>query len=487
MNNNDELIWKRATELRDLLHAGTVSASEVLASIRSHYETVNPSINAFALEMFEQAEAEATQANNRLARGDAGPLCGIPVSVKDSQWLAGFPCKNGSKTLEDFVPTQTCAAIERLQQAGAVVFGKTTCPEFSYVGITESDVYGLTRNPWNLERTPGGSSGGAGASLAAGLGPLSLGGDGGGSIRIPSAFCGLTGFKPTFGAVPREPCFPTWKTLAVYGPMARNVADARLMFEAMAGHHARDRHSIALPEVPLPISLKNLKIVVSEDLGHAPVDNDVLDAFHLALRKLETAGVQLIHDDPGLDSSVETWAITAMADAWASDREEYEERSDDLMEVTRGALEFGKTFDVVQFIEAQYERERIHKAYADMYERTGASLLLKPTLGCEAFEHGRTWPERIGETVIELPWLDWAGFLYDANLAGFPACTLPMGFGDDGLPVSLQIAGPRGSDRYLLQTAELIEETLEWPADYPMLTGQKPEHDKTTKKRINAR
>jgi Asp-tRNA(Asn)/Glu-tRNA(Gln) amidotransferase A subunit family amidase len=268
--------------------------------------------------------------------------------------------------------------------------------------------------------------------------------------------------------------------------MARNVADARLMFEEIAGFHSHDRHSMALPEAPGLESLKGLRVVVSEDLGHAPVDDDVLQAFHAALRKLEAAGVEIVNDDPGLESSVETWAITAMADAWASDREEYEHRRDDLMEATRSALEFGKTFDLVQFMDAQYERERIHKAYVDLFERTGASLLLKPTLGCEAFANGHVWPERIGETAIELPWIDWAGFLYDANLAGFPACALPMGFGDEGLPVSLQIAGPRGSDRYLLQAAERIEEALEWPGRYPDLALEAPAQDHMIEQRTSA-
>jgi Asp-tRNA(Asn)/Glu-tRNA(Gln) amidotransferase A subunit family amidase len=468
--------WMSALDLGRALRARAVSAEEVLDALIARYEVVNPRINAFALPLFDRAREAARRADRDLARGEGGPLCGIPVSVKDSQWLAGVPCKNGSKTLENFVPEATCAAIERLEEAGAVVFGKTTCPEFSYIGVTFSDVYGVTNNPWNLERTPGGSSGGAGAAVAAGLGPLSLGGDGGGSIRIPSAFCGLVGFKPTFGAVPREPCHPTWKSLAVYGPMARNVADARLMFRTVAGVDRRDRCSIGLPDAGSPLtSLRGLRVVASENLGHAPTDPDVLETYHAALGKLEAAGVEIVFDDPGLESSVEVWAITAMADAWVSERADYEQRPEELTAATLESLKFGSQFDLVQFQEAQYERERIHKAYADLYERSGADFLLKPTLGCEAFGHGRVWPERIGETAIELPWIDWAGFLYDANLAGFPACALPMGLGDEGLPLSLQIAGPRCSDYALLEAAFLMEEALEWPGRYPDLAEAPPE------------
>lgn len=472
MSYASNFCWMNAEELQTLLRAREVSAEDLLDDLMAHFEAVNPKVNAFALTFFDRAREAAQRADSLLARGEGGPLCGIPVSVKDSQWLAGYPCRNGSKILEDFVPEATCAAIERLEQADAVVFGKTTCPEFSYVGVTFSDVYGVTRNPWNLERTPGGSSGGAGAALAAGLGPLSLGGDGGGSIRIPAAFCGLVGFKPTFGAVPREPCFPSWKSLAVYGPMARRVADARFMFDTIAGPDPRDRHSLHVPNgIGGLSSLKGIRIVASEDLGHAPLDPDVHETFLKTLSLLEAEGAEIIFDDPGLESSVETWAITAMADAWVSERNEYEERHDDFTEAARGALEFGRKFGLVEFMEAQYERERIHKAYAALYERTGAHFLIKPTLGCEAFGHGRTWPEQIGDTAIELPWVDWAGFLYDANLAGFPACALPMGLGDEGLPLSLQIAGPRGSDRYLLEVAQLIEEIVEWSGDYPRLAA----------------
>ena len=188
-------------------------------------------------------------ADAALAAGTGGPLCGIPLTIKDSHYLAGVTAAAGSRSLQHFVPTETSAAVERLEAAGAVIFAKTTTPEFCYFGITDSPVNGRTNNPWDLERTPGGSSGGAGAAVAAGLGPLALGGDGGGSIRIPAAFCGVVGFKPTFGLVPREPCAVGWKTLVSYGPLARTVDDARLMLRALAGWHPRDRHSLAVDDL----------------------------------------------------------------------------------------------------------------------------------------------------------------------------------------------------------------------------------------------
>jgi amidase len=213
------------------------------------------------------------------------------------------------------VPSETSAAVERLEHAGAVIFAKTATPEFCYFGVTESPVNGRTSNPWNLERTPGGSSGGAGAGLAAELGPLALGGDGGGSIRIPAAFCGVVGFKPTFGLVPREPCSPGWKTLVSYGPMARSVADIRLMLGVLAGWDARDRHSLTGSHFEGGWDVRPLRAVVSEDLGFAPLDADVRRAFGALIGRLESSGVELIEDDPGLGSSVEPWAVIATAEA----------------------------------------------------------------------------------------------------------------------------------------------------------------------------
>ena len=258
--------------LRSALARGEVSAVEVLEAVLERADRVSGPINPFAVRLDERARTAAVGGRRRPRRaGPAGPLCGVPVTIKDSHYLAGVSAATGSRALKDFVPAETSAAVERLEAAGAVIFAKTTTPEFCYFGITESPVNGRTSNPWDLDRTPGGSSGGAGAAVAAGLGPLALGGDGGGSIRIPAAFCGLVGFKPTFGLVPREPCAVGWKTLVSYGPLARSVDDARLMLRALAGWHPRDRHSLGVDDLEAPVAdPRALRVVVSEDLGFAP-------------------------------------------------------------------------------------------------------------------------------------------------------------------------------------------------------------------------
>jgi Asp-tRNA(Asn)/Glu-tRNA(Gln) amidotransferase A subunit family amidase len=450
-----------AVELAAVLRRRELSPIEALDAVLLRAERVASEINPFAVELKDRARSAAVAAEAALARGDAKPLTGVPITVKDSHWLAGVSSAVGSRAQADFVPKETSAAVERLEAAGAVIFAKTATPEFCYFGITESPLNGRTSNPWNVDRTPGGSSGGAGAAVAAGLGPLALGGDGGGSIRIPAAFCGVVGFKPTFGLVPREPCSPAWKTLVAYGPIARSVADARLMVRVMAGWHPRDRHSLAVSNLDAadPKSGR-VRAAVSEDLGFAPVDDDVRRAFRRALDGLEGAGVDLVEDEPGIGSSVAAWTVIAAAEARVAEAAVFERRRVALDPATAALLAFGEQISAGAYIDAQNARERLHRAYADLFERTGASVLLTPALGCEAFEHGTTYPATIGGRPVEAPWRDWCGFLYDANLAGLSACAVPIGLGDDHLPVALQVVGLRCADATVLDFAALVERVV---------------------------
>ena len=454
--SNMQYITKTAIQQMDALKAGDISATELLEQTIEHAEKVDPYLNPFAQKLYNRARQLASEADRKLKKGTGGPLCGLPITIKDSQFLAGYPCANGSKTLSDFVPNETCKAVDLLEQAGAIIFAKTTCPEFSLTGITNSDLYGLTSNPWDLKRTCGGSSGGAAASVAAGLGAFSLGGDGGGSIRIPAGFCGIVGFKPSFGSIPREPCFPSWYSIVSYGPMTRSVADARLTYSVL-NPDAPEYKSTRL------LRLKKYPLIVSEDLGFAPLDKDVRHAFRAVVKKLTSAGAKITEDHHGLSSSVKTWAITASYDALEHANENAYDHAY-MGEVARGFMEFGGQFSRQEFDRAQENRNTIRTAYDELFKRCRSGILITPTLGCEAFPHGSIHPHKIGETPIEMPWLDWATFLYDANLAGLPACAIPMGLGDEGLPLSLQIMGPEGSDDEVLRVAEAIEALIDWDA-----------------------
>jgi Asp-tRNA(Asn)/Glu-tRNA(Gln) amidotransferase A subunit family amidase len=457
-----------AAELGSALRRGDLSAAEALDAVLRRADEIAGTVNPFSVRLDGRARRAARAADVALARGTGGPLCGIPVTTKDSHWMAGVESTSGSRSRKGFVPAETVGSIERLEAAGAVVFARTTVPEFCYFGVTESELFGRTANPWNLDRTAGGSSGGAAAAVAAGCGPLSLGGDGGGSIRIPAAFCGIVGFKPTFGLVPHEPSSPGWKTIVALGPMTRTVADVRLMLSVLAGFDPRDRHS--LPPVRLdqpPPDPADLRVVVSEDLGFAPLDDDVRRVFRAAVGRLASAGVQIVDGRPGLGTSVEVWSAIALAEAYWSEHDEYTRRRADIGADAAEFLAAGAYVSIDRYVRAQFTRERIHRAYADLFARTGAAVLLTPTLGCEAFPHGQRHPDSIGGVPVSLPDLDWAPFLYDANLAGLPACALPIGLGDDRLPVSMQVLGQRCDDGRVLAAAQTIERVIGFEARPP--------------------
>lgn len=448
-----------ATEQRAALLRGKISSLELLEATITQLQAIEPYINPVSLKLYDHARIAALAADKKLARGKGGPLCGLPISIKDSQWFAGEPCTHGSASLQNFVPDQTSQSVERLQAAGAVIFAKTTCPEYCLSGTSESALFGRTTNPWDTTKTAGGSSGGAAAIIAAGIGSMSLGGDGGGSIRIPSAICGITGFKPSFGAVPRKPGFPAWESLVAYGPMTRNVTDAKLMFDVLA-HNA--------PEAPAAIdSVHDNKppFIVSEDLGFAPINEDVRAVFRQAITQISSAGYVLKYANPGLQSSVSTWAITATSDMYKhrdlSDRFA-PDNNESIGTYAQEFIKFGSQFSQTDINDAQLHRQTIHSAYMEMFRFNRSSILITPTLGVEAFEQGITHPASIGATPITYPWLDWAGLLYDANLAGMPACSIPMGLGIQGLPVSMQIMGPPGHDQQVLDAALRIEQLLEW-------------------------
>lgn len=455
-----DFIGKPASTLLNTLRAEHVTASELLEITIEHAEKVSDRCNPFAVKLYDRARKKAKLADSLIAKGEGGALCGLPITVKDSQWLAGVPCANGSKTQTSFIPNESCEAIHRLEEAGAIIFAKTTCPEFSLKGITDSKLYGTTSNPWNYERTCGGASGGAAAAVAAGAGCLSLGDDAGGSIRIPAALCGVVGFKPTFKSVPREPDFPAWSSLISYGPLAKTVYDARLMYEVLTGTTCRrDRHVPLSRLISCKKILSGMKIIVSEDLGYAPLNEDVRIAFRNVVSILNEFGAEVIHDHPHLPSSVITWATVAHYDLWSHQSKKaapYDNLEPDTAEIMR----FGASISIEEFNSAEHYRDSIRSAYTSMFLRNTSTFFLTPTLGFEAFKHGLRHPKYIGSTKITYPWLDWATFLYDANLTGMPACSIPMGLGREGLPISLQISSLKGLDKEVLDLSEIIESIL---------------------------
>ncbi len=444
--------WSTAAAIRD----GSVSAREVVSAALGRIDAVDGTLNAFTVLTPDAALAQADEVDRGTRRG---PLAGVPVSIKDHVWVAGLPASNGSRALADFVPDTSCACVTRLVDAGAIIVGKTNNPEFCYRGVTENELWGTTRNPRDHTRTPGGSSGGAAASVAADLVALAVGTDGGGSIRIPSAFCGTYGLKPSFGLVPKLPGFRGWPTLSVTGPIAASVRDLALALSVMAGQSALDYLSVPAPAADYVAAVTDpswtgLRVAVSADLGFADLDPDVRAAFRTAVDAISDAGAAVSETHPDPLDPTELWDRLALAEGYASEGA-LVEADPELVGADAAAITLaGRRISARDYLDAQHARE----AYAARWARFFADVdvLLTPTMPVTAFELGRLAPATIDGMSVPDSFDAWCALALPANLAGLPAASVPIGTGRDGLPVGLQIMGPRWSDATVLRAAAAI-------------------------------
>jgi Asp-tRNA(Asn)/Glu-tRNA(Gln) amidotransferase A subunit family amidase len=446
------------------------TAAERVAAALDAIERLDPELNAFTVVLADEARATARAVD----RGEvAGPLAGVPVAVKDHVWMRGAPATNGSHAFADFVPDEDCECVARLRAAGAVFVGKTNNPEFCYRGITDNDVFGLTRNPWDPGRTPGGSSGGSGAAVAAGMVPLAVGTDGGGSIRIPASFCGIAGIKPTFGLVPKEPGFRNWRTLSVDGPLARTVRDLALMLSVMAGPSAADDQALPIPAGDLPAAVEaadvsGLRVAHSVDLGFAPVEQDVRAAFAHAIEALGAAGWDLTAAAPPPTPPIEMWNTIAVAEGFASEGALLGEWAARMSFDTADLVRAGENVSAREYLDAQDERARYTREWLEFFGRF--DLLLTPAMQLTAFPVGILSPGSIDGEPIDPFFDDWCTFCAPANLTGQPAASVPIGFGDGGLPVGLQIVGRRFEEAAVLAAAASVERVLPWADAWPRVS-----------------
>ncbi len=448
-----------ATAMAAAVRDGTTTAEELVATALERIDAWDGAVNAFTVVLRDEALARAREIDERLARDPAayGPLAGVPVSVKDHIWMAGQPATNGSRALRDFVPDVDAVPVARLRAAGAVVVGRTNNPEFCYRGFTDNQVAGLTRNPWALDRTPGGSSGGAGASVAYGATPVALGTDGGGSIRIPSAFCGVAGHKPSFGLVPKLPGFRGWPTLSVDGPLATSVRDLGLVLRVVAGTHPADPLTWPVPlGDPVEVDWSRLRVAVSEDLGWAAVDQEVRAAFRVAVDRLVDDGARVVEASPGGGSPARLWNDIALPEGFASEGPLLDLAGpDDIEPVTREIVEAGRSATAADYLDAQQRRV----AYTETWESFFAEydVLLTPSMPLPAFSTEVTGPTEIDGTPVDPFFDDWCALALPANLTGQPATAVPTGLASDGLPVGLQVMGPRWADLRTLAVAARLE------------------------------
>jgi len=384
-----------------------------------------------------------------------GLLDGVPVSIKDIILTKGWPTLRGSKTIDAKGPWHDDApATARLREHGAVLLGKTTTPEFGWKGVTDSPLTGITRNPWNKAKTPGGSSGGAAAAVASGMGPLAVGTDGGGSIRIPCAFTGLFGIKASFGRVPAWPLSP-FGTVAHVGPMTRSVADAALMLNVLAQPDARDWH--ALPYDPrdwrmgLDQGVADLRIGFSANLGYAKVDPEVAQIVSDAVAVFAELGAKVEEKDPGFPDSapifVTHWFSGAAFLLKGIAKEKHKLIDPGLLDVA----EQGAKITAHDILDAQLKRGALG-THMNLFHRD-YDLLVTPTLSIAAFDAGK----EVADQMLQRRWTDWTPFSFPFNLTQQPAASIPCGLTKAGLPVGLHIVGPRYADALVLRAARAFE------------------------------
>ena len=451
-----------ATALVEAYRKRELSPLDVARAVRKRMDELNPVLNAFNL-VNPELEREAKESEARWMRGEPrGLLDGVPASVKDILLTRGWPTLRGSKTVDPKGPWNDDApVVARLREHGALLLGKTTTPEFGWKGVTDSPLTGITRNPWNTDMTPGGSSGGAAAALAAGMGPLALGTDGGGSIRIPCSFTGTFGIKPSFGRVPAWPLSP-FGTVAHVGPMSRTVADAALMLNVLALPDARDWHALPYDardyRTGLEHGVRGLRIAFSADLGYAQVDPEVAEIVKAAVRAFEDLGARVEEKHPGFENPDAVFRAHWFSGAAFVVRNMPAEKKA-LMDP--GLLEVGAQGEKVtaaELLDAQMKRGALGMQM-NLFHRD-YDLLVTPTLAIAAFDVGEEYPgKKAGKR-----WTDWTPFSYPFNLTQQPAASVPCGVTKDGLPVGLHVVGPKYADALVLRACRAFEAARPVPA-----------------------
>jgi aspartyl-tRNA(Asn)/glutamyl-tRNA(Gln) amidotransferase subunit A len=460
-----------AAEILDGYRAGHFTPRDVIDEVIAALESTNALCTIIATDMFASARAEADRAVTAWKTGETKALTGVPITVKDLIYVAGTPAKAGAPMLDGFVPDVDSAAVTAIKNAGAIITCKTTTCESGYKLTADSPVSGITRNPWHLDRTSGGSSGGAAAAIAAGCGPLAVATDGVGSIRVPSSFCGVFGIKPTYGLVPRSPGFfpPSWPSLAHTGAIARTVGDAALLLEVIAGHDARDPGSLPVEGRPFAARagrLDGLRIGFSPDFGYAPVMGDVRAAFKHAVEALADLGADVIAADPGVDPDVleqilQPIAFTEQAAAVSSRDPAQLERSE---QDYRDVLAKGRTYSGLDYMRATHRRMILRGRFVDLFRRVDA--LITPSVAVTAFAAGTIGVEEIDNRKVDRH-LGWSQFSWPINLAGLPAATVPCGYDRDGLPIGLQIVAPWLAEETILSIAAAFERAHPWADAWP--------------------
>jgi aspartyl-tRNA(Asn)/glutamyl-tRNA(Gln) amidotransferase subunit A len=456
-----------ATELARRYRDGSLTPLEAAQSCLARLEAVNPRLNAVVARRDGPFMDEAEAATERFARGEPlSPLDGVPLSVKDSLYTRDLPTTWGCPALRTHATGQDEFAVARARAAGALVIGKTNVPEFALEGYTANPVFGVTRNPWDLERTPGGSSGGAVAAVAAGIAPLAIGQDGGGSIRRPASHTGLVGLKPSLSAVPREHVLPSLLLdFEVIGPLARTVADARALFEVMRGPAPVDRTSLAAAQAAArPRPTRALRILYVERFGAAPLDPQIAASVRQAVQRLAHLGHEVEEGALPLD-------LDFYAEAWpqigqAGLAHLFDQHPDWARQASPKYLEMaerGRALPAARLWRVLEQVKRLRRESVDLFRHFDAIVL--PSAAALPWRAEDAYPTRIdGQEVGPRGHAVYTGWV---NAAGLPGLALPCEPSREGLPIGMQVIGPYGADDALLDLGESYEAAHPWKDRWP--------------------
>ena len=462
------LTRKSARELAKLIRQRAVSPVEVLDAHLVAIETVNPTLNAIVTLAADQAREAARAAEQAVMRGEpVGPLHGLPVGIKDITLTARIRTTFGSPIYRDFVPAEDAEVVRRLKAAGAIVLAKTNTPEFAAGANTVNAVFGATRNPWNPSLSPAGSSGGSAVAVAAGMLPLAQGTDFGGSVRVPAAFCGIVGIRPTPGIVPSYPMPLAWDPGQVNGPLARDAEDAALMLDAMAGFSRLSPISVvppwrsALVEMQNTVGAKGLRVAYVSDIAGIGVDPEIDEICRHAALRLEDEGAaveEIAFDASDGRAPYQTWRGFWMVGQQYRRLKMIEKFGPNL----KGNIEVGLRLQALDFAAAEQKRQEVFHRFRALFDRF--DILLTPAAPVKPFPVEKNYPDAIAGKKLE-NYIDWIAPAFLITLVSLPAASAPAGLTRDGLPVGMQIVAPRFEEPTLLRLASLIHQksVVGWP------------------------
>lgn len=467
---HDALPYLTLSEAADLVRQRQVSPLELVDAALARTEALEPRVNAYITLLADDARRAAREAERQILAGDyRGPLHGIPIALKDNYWTAGVRTTAGSKALADFVPAEDGAVVARLRAAGAVLTGKCNMHEWAIGGSTTNPHYGPSRNPWALDRVPGGSSGGSAAAVAAGFCLAATGTDSAGSIRAPSAYCGLTGLKGTYGRVSIRGIVPLSWSLDHAGPLARSVEDVALLMQCIAGHDPQDLTSARVPlpnfAAGLDAGVAGLRLGVPRGYFYEQLDPEVRAAVDTALSVLRDLGATLEDVElPSAPLGMVLFPFVSRPEAASFQEQFLRERPDDYGDV-RPNVELGEVILATDYLRAQRLRTALRQELEALLTRVDA--LVTPTMRTTAYPIGQPPTELEGQPLSLFSL--WTAFTVPFDLTGSPAMSVPCGFSRDGLPIGLQIAGRAWDEPTVLRIGAAYQHATPWHRRHPEL------------------